>query len=75
MLLITTEKEILQEEYAFLQALELPDTYFWAIHPLDSVGIEGILKTDKDKMLAKLDRAIETVDNSTYNIVSRRGTL
>ncbi len=70
-----TEKEILQEEYAFLQALELPDTYFWAIHPLVSVGIEGILKTDKDKMLAKLGRAIETVDNSAYNRVSRRGTL
>ena len=65
----------MQEEYAFLQALELPDTYFWAIHPLDSVGIEGILKTDKDKMLAKLGRAIETVDNSAYNRVSRSGTL
>lgn len=70
-----TEKEILQEEYAFLQALELPDTYFWAIHPLDSVGVEGVLKTDKDRMLTKLGRAIETVDNSAYNRVSRRGTL
>lgn len=70
-----TEKEILQEEYAFLQALELPDTYFWAIHPLDSVGVEGVLKTDKDRMLEKLGRAIETVDNSAYNRVSRRGTL
>ena len=70
-----TEKEILQEEYAFLQALELPDTYFWAIHPLDSVGVEGVLKTDKDRMLGKLGRAIETVDNSAYNRVSRRGTL
>ena len=70
-----TEKEILQEEYAFLQALELPDTYFWAIHPLDSVGVEGVLKTHKDRMLEKLGRAIETVDNSAYNRVSRRGTL
>ena len=70
-----TEKEILQEEYAFLQALELPDTYFWAIHPLDSVGVEGVLKTHKDRMLTKLGRAIETVDNSAYNRVSRRGTL
>lgn len=70
-----TEKEILQEEYSFLQALELPDTYFWAIHPLDSVGVEGVLKTDKDRMLEKLGRAIETVDNSAYNRVSRRGTL
>jgi len=70
-----TEKEILQEEYAFLQALELPDTYFWAMHPLDSVGVEGVLKTHKDRMLEKLGRAIETVDNSAYNRVSRRGTL
>jgi len=70
-----TEKEILQEEYAFLQTLELPDTYFWAIHPLDSVGVEGVLKNDKDRMLNKLGRAIETVDNSAYNRVSRRGTL
>lgn len=70
-----TEKEILQEEYALLQALELPDTYFWAIHPLDSVGVEGVLKTDKEIMLEKLGRAIETVDNSAYNRVSRRGTL
>lgn len=70
-----TEKEILQEEYAFLNALELPDTYFWAIHPLDSVGIEGVLRTDKNRMLQKLGRAIETVDNSAYNRVSRRGTL
>ena len=29
----------------------------------------------KDRMLGKLGRAIETVDNSTYNRVSRRGTL
>ena len=70
-----TEKEILQEEYALLQALELPDTYFWAIHPLDSVGVEGVLKTDKERMLGKLGKAIETVDNSAYIRVSRRGTL
>ena len=70
-----TEKEILQEEYAFLQALELPDTYFWAIHPLDSVGVEGVLKTHKDRMLEKLGKAIETVDYRAYNRVSRRGTL
>ena len=40
------EKEILQEEHFFLKGLELPNTYFWAIHPLDSVGVEGILKTE-----------------------------
>ena len=69
------EKEILQEEYAFLKGLELPNTYFWAIHPLDSVGIEGNLKTDKTRMLITLEQAIETVDETLYKRVSKVGTL
>lgn len=69
------EKEILQEEYALLNGLNLPNTYFWAIHPLDSVGIEGTLRTDKSKMLVTLERAIETVDETLYQRVSGVGTL
>lgn len=69
------EKEILQEEYALLKGLELENTYFWAIHPLDSVGVEGILKTNKARMLVTLERAIETVDETLYKRVSRVGTL
>ena len=69
------EKEILQEEYVFLKGLELPNTYFWAIHPLDSVGVEGNLKTDKTRMLITLERAIETVDETLYKRVSKVGTL
>lgn len=69
------EREILQEEYTFLNGLELPNTYFWAIHPLDSVGVEGMLNTDKSRMLNTLARAIETVDETLYKRVSRVGTL
>ncbi len=69
------EREILQEEYAFLNALELPETYFWAIHPLDSVGIEGPLSTDKEQMRRTLAAAIETVDESAYQRTGRRGNL
>ena len=69
------EKEILLEEKIFLENLELPDTYFWAVHPLDAVGIEGILKVKKAQMLAKLSRAIETIDEKNYNRISRTGTL
>ena len=69
------EKEILQEEYLFLKNLELPNTYFWAIHPFDAVGLEGMLKTDKAQMLKILERAIETVDETLYQRVSRTGTL
>ena len=38
------EKENLEEEKAFLAELNLPDRYFWAVHPLDSVKIEGCLR-------------------------------
>ena len=69
------EKEILLEEKIFLENLELPETYFWAVHPLDSVGIEGILKNKKEKMLAELSRAIETIDEKNYKRISRTGTL
>ncbi len=69
------EKEIVQEEYSFLAALELPECYFWANHPLDSVGIEGWLKRDKEKMLAVLAKAAATVDETEYDRVSRRGKL
>lgn len=70
-----SEREILQEEYYFLKMLELPDTYFWAIHHLDSVGVEGVLKFNKNKMLETLLQAFETVDENKYKRVSRTGTL
>lgn len=69
------EREILQEERALLEALELPDTYFWAVHPLDSVNIEGMIGEEKAEMLADLDAAIESVDESAYQRVSRTGKL
>ncbi len=69
------EKEIFIEEKIFLENLKLPETYFWAVHPLDSVRIDGILKNDKEKMLKILSQAIETVDETKYNRISRRGTL
>jgi len=69
------EREVLQEEHVLLEALELPDTYYWAIHPLDSVGIEGLLGTDKNRMLNTLEKAIDEVDESAYRRVSRTGTL
>ena len=34
--------------------LELPDAYFWAVHPLDSVKIEGWIGHDRDRMLDAL---------------------
>ena len=70
-----TEREHLEEERDFIAALDLPDTYFWSLHPLDSVRIDGILREDKDKMLQTLSYAIEHADNVNINRVSRTGNL
>ena len=70
-----TEKENLEEEREFLANLELPDCYFWAVHPLDSVKIEGTLKNDKQQMLETLSWSIDHVNENAINRTSRVGTL
>ena len=46
----STETEKLKEEREFLAGLDLPDCYFWALHPLDSVKIDGILREEKQQI-------------------------
>jgi hypothetical protein len=70
-----SEKENLEEEREFLAGLDLPDCYFWALHPLDSVKIDGILREEKQQMLDALTRSIEHVNESRINRTSRVGTL
>lgn len=69
-----TEKENLEEERGFLSQLELPECYFWAVHPLDSSKIEGILD-DKSQMLDKLAWSIDHANESGISRTSRVGTL
>jgi len=70
-----TEREHLEEERDFLAALNLPDTYFWSLHPLDSVRIDGILREEKEEMLKILAYAIDHADNFNINRISRTGNL
>ena len=70
-----SEKENLEEERAFLAGLELPDCYFWALHPLDSVKLDGILREDKQRMLDALAWSIEHVNEREIKRASRVGTL
>ena len=70
-----TEKENLEEEQEFLAGLQLPDCYFWAMHPLDSVKIEGLLREDKQQMLDALAWSIGHVSENVINRISRVGTL
>ena len=71
----STEKENLEEERELLAGLELPDCYFWAVHNLDSVKVEGILRENKQRMLDALSWAIDHVKEGAINRTSRVGTL
>ncbi len=70
-----SEKENLEEEREFLAGLELPDCYFWALHPLDSVKIDGVLRDDKQQMLDALTKSISHVNENAISRTSRVGTL
>ena len=71
----SSEKENLEEEREFLAGLELPDCYFWALHPLDSVKIDGTLREEKQQMLDTLTWSIEHVNERAINRTSRVGIL
>ena len=70
-----TEKENLEEEREFLAELNLPECYFWAVHPLDSVKIEGVLGRDKERMMDALTYSIDHVQEDAISRTSRVGTL
>ena len=70
-----SEEENLEEEREFLAGLELPDCYFWALHPLDSVKLDGILQEEKKQMLDALTWGIKHANESAINRASRIGTL
>ena len=65
----------MEEERALLERLRLPDCYFWAAHPLDSVSIAGVLRDERQKMLDVLSWSIEHVREGTIERTSRVGTL
>lgn len=71
----SSEKENLEEERELISLLELPDCYFWALHPLDSVKLDGILKDNKQQMLDALTWSIDHVNENAINRTSRVGTL
>ncbi len=73
--LLASEKENLEEEREFLAGLELPDCYFWALHPLDSVKLDGVLGEKKQQMLDALTRSLAHVDEGQISRTSRVGTL
>ena len=69
------EKEILTEEKIFLERLNLPSTYFWAAHSLDSVRIAGFIGKSRQAMLDRLQYAIDNIDEELFNKTFQRKHL
>lgn len=70
-----SERENLKEERELLSLLDLPECFFWVVHPLDSTKIEGVLGRDKQRMLDALTRSIESMDEDSTRRASLTGTL
>ena len=66
------ETEILTEDKTLIENLDLPDTYFWAAHSMDSVRIAGNLKSRRQEMIEILDEAIENMDEELFNKTFKR---
>lgn len=70
------EKENLQEQKAFLENAELPNTYYWSAHALNSTPVTGFLNNqDKKKMLEKLEHNIEMIDDNIFKQQFKRTSL
>ena len=73
--ILSSEREILEEEKLLLENLDLPECYFWAAHSLDAIGVAGVIGEDRAEMLEALQYGIEHADEFNYNRTARRGTL
>ncbi len=72
---VAPESEVLKSEKRFIELLDLPKTYLWAAHSLDSTRIEGWLSESKDEMLATLQHSIDTIDDEVFSKTFKRNSL
>lgn len=70
------EKENLQEQKAFLEYVNLPETYYWSAHALNSTPVAGFLNpNEKEKMIQKLEQSIQTVNDDLFKQEFKHSSL
>lgn len=69
------EKEIILEQKIMLENLNLPNTYLWANHVLNSSPIAGLLCRDREKMIESLEYSMEHLDEEKFAETFRRDRL
>lgn len=72
---VAPESEVLKAEKTFIEELNLPNTYLWAAHSLDSTRIQGYLRDNKEEMLRTLQHSIDTIDDEEFKKTFRRDSL
>jgi len=70
-----TEGEMLEEEIALLKALTYDDAFLFGSHTYSLVPVSGYLKTDKEKILARLENGLKTLSPDVLNGILPRGHI
>ncbi len=70
-----TELEILEEEKALIDAIDLDDVRFYGVHPTNTVRVSGMLPQDKPKMIAAIDAGIEKFGTRALSTAFARTSL
>lgn len=70
-----TEREIIEEERALIEHIDINDIEFFGDHPINAVPVSGILPQDKEDMVAALDHILSLGNQATLNSVLQRTSL
>ena len=70
-----TERELLEEEIAFLEALDMEDDcWFFGTHPQNAVAVEGFFR-DKAEMIAAICTELAEIGDDILDSVLKRGSM
>lgn len=70
-----TELEILEEEKALIDAIELENVRFYGVHPTNTVRVSGRLPHDKQRMIAAIDAGSKKYGKKTLATAFARTSL
>ena len=70
-----TELEILEEEKALIDGIDLENVRFYGVHPTNTVRTSGVLPQDKQKMIAAIDDGIRNFGVKSLDTAFARTTL
>ena len=67
-----TLREIIEEEVAFLRATELDDTFFFGMHELNPIRVNGALPQDRDFLASELEAGMDRFPTHQLNAEVRQ---